>query len=81
MYGMGISNLDWMIQRGPDHYLTLNIGGNDAGEGLEDMEGAGAIWESHWLARLIATVPVDKIVILNDMVQRVKSGELEIKVN
>ena len=50
------------------------------GEGLEDLEGAGATWLPHWVARSIASVPVDKIAILDDMVQRVRLGELEIKV-
>ena len=74
-----ITYMDWMLQRESDHYFALNIGNLTAGEGLKDREGLGAYWVPHWLARSIATVPIDKIAILDDMVQRVRSGELEIK--
>ncbi len=68
---------DWIFDRETDHYLAANIGESID---LPDNEGAGSIWVPHWVARSICMVPIDKIALLDDMTQRIRSGELEIKV-
>jgi hypothetical protein len=75
----GISYMNWMLEREPDHYIAMNIGDRNAGNNLRDMEGAGAAWVPHFVARSITSVPIDKIAMLDDMVKRYNSGELEIR--
>jgi len=76
---LGITYGEWLNEREEDHYFVMNVGSNDMGN-LKDREGAGAIWLPHWVARSLVSVPCDKVALLDDMVQRVRSGELEIMV-
>ncbi len=68
---------EWIFGREEDHYLIMDVSEQLK---LTDKEGLGGIWLPHWVARSVCMVPIDKIALLDDMNQRIKSGTLEIKI-
>ena len=75
--GTNTTYKDWLYNREGDYYFIGDI--QDRSE-YTDKEGAGAVWLRHDVVRAGVFLPGDKIVFLDDMTRRIKSGKLEIKV-
>ena len=73
-----LTNMGWICARTDgDYYLSATV---DKKIDFTDYEGIGAVWAPHWLARSIATVPIDKLALLDDMTKKIKAGKLETKI-
>jgi len=74
-FGESGTYLDWMQGR-EDMYLVVDF---KKPFDATAYEGVGAIWLPHWAARSMYSGQVDKLAILDDMMQRAKKGKLQIE--
>jgi len=76
--GKSATYQDWLYCREEgDHYFVGDI---SVKREFTDLEGVGAFWVPHYIARSLVVPPCDKVALLDDMTRRVKDGKLEIRV-